>query len=176
MRGSIADLVNPHPLGEALPAMYQEESFVQRFTQAFDQALAPVVCVLDNIADYFDPSLTPEDFVPWLAGWVGLSIDEDWPLDRQRALAAQAVEIYGWTGTAQGLRRLIAIYTDEEPVIEDSGGVSSSATPGGALPGTADAVLTVRLPASAADDVRRVEAIVAAAKPAHVAHRIEVGT
>jgi phage tail-like protein len=176
MRGPIEGLESPHPLGQALPALFQEDGFTQRFTAAFDEVLAPVFCTLDNLEAYFDPHLAPSDFVAWLAGWVGLTLDEHWPVDRQRALIARAAELYRWRGTARGLVAHVALYTGTEPEVVDSGGCEWSATPGAALPGTTEPRLTVRVrvadPSSV--DRQRIEAIVAAAKPAHVLHEIEV--
>jgi phage tail-like protein len=176
MRGLIEGLESPHPLGQALPALYQEDEFTQRFTAALDEVLAPIFCTLDNLEAYFDPRLAPGDFVAWLAGWVGLTLDEHWPVDRQRALIAQAGELYRWRGTARGLAAHIALYTGTEPEVVDSGGCEWSATPGSTIPGTAEPRLTVRVrvPDPATVDQRRIEAIVAAAKPAHVLHEIEV--
>jgi len=39
-RGLVRALISPHPLGETLPALYQEDDFTQRFVSAFDAALA----------------------------------------------------------------------------------------------------------------------------------------
>jgi phage tail-like protein len=176
MRGLIDGLESPRPLGEALPALFQEDGFAQRFTAAFDEVLAPVFCTLDNLDAYFDPNLAPADFIAYLAGWVGLNLDENWPVERQRALIAQAAELYRWRGTTKGLAAHVALYTGTEPEILDSGGCESSKTPGAPLPGTAEHRVTVRVrvadPSSV--DRRRIEAIVAAAKPAHVLHEIEV--
>ena len=176
MRGLIDGLESPHPLGAALPGLFQEDGFAQRFTAAFDDVLAPVFCTLDNLEAYFDPRLAPRDFVTWLAGWVGLSLDENWPLERQRALIAQAAQLYRWRGTAKGLAAHVALYTGTEPEVVDSGGCQWSAAPGGSLPGSAEPSVTVRVrvPDPTAVDQRRIDAIVAAAKPAHVIHEIEV--
>ena len=176
MRGLIDGLDSPHPLGEALPALFQEDEFTMRFTAALDEVLAPVFCTLDNLEAYLDPRLAPADFITWLAGWVGLNLDENWPVERQRALIAQAAELYRWRGTAKGLAAHIALYIGTEPEITDSGGCEYSKTPGAPLPGTAEPRVTVRIrvPDPNSVDRRRLEAIVASAKPAHVLHEIEV--
>ncbi len=65
--------------------------------------LAPVFATLDCLDSYFDSYfdawLTPRDFLDWLAGWVGVVLDENWPLERQRALVGQMVALYGRRGT-----------------------------------------------------------------------------
>ncbi|MDD1438770.1 phage tail protein, partial [Dolichospermum sp. ST_sed10] len=34
--------------------------------------------IISQIHTYFDPQKTPSEFLPWLAGWVALSLREDW--------------------------------------------------------------------------------------------------
>ena len=80
MRAHVPGLASPHPLGDRLPAMYLEDSFIQRMTAAFDDVLAPIFSSLDNLEAYVDPELAPEDFVLWLGDWVGLALDESWPV------------------------------------------------------------------------------------------------
>jgi phage tail-like protein len=176
MRGIIEELPNPHPLGVALPAVYQEDDFTQRFTSALDAVLASVISTMDNLEAYLDPKETPADFLEWLAGWVGVVLDENWPLERQRTFVAEAVELYRWRGTVKGLSALVALYAGVEPEIVDTGGVEWSATPYGRIPGEPEPRFTIRLrvPDRSAVDVDRLDAIVRAAKPAHVLHQIEL--
>ncbi|MDQ1374536.1 MAG: hypothetical protein QOJ09_1874, partial [Actinomycetota bacterium] len=84
-----------------LPALYQDDDFALRFTAGLDDVAAPALAVLDNLTAYFDPLLAPSDFLPWLAGWVGIALDENWPEARQRALVARAGELYRSRGTAK---------------------------------------------------------------------------
>ena len=50
MRGLVADLPSPHPMGRRLPAVYQEEDpFTMRLTEALDEVLAPIISTLDNL-------------------------------------------------------------------------------------------------------------------------------
>jgi phage tail-like protein len=176
VRGMIKELPNPHPLGVALPAVYQEDDFTQRFTSALDSVLAPLPSTLDNLVAYLDPRLTPTDFLEWLAGWVGVVLDENWPLERERTFVAEAVELYRWRGTVKGVSALVALYAGVEPEIIDTGGVRWSPTPNGSVPGEPEPRFTIRLrvPDRSAVDVDRLDAIVRAAKPAHVLHEIEL--
>lgn len=178
MRGLIEGLASPHPLEPALPAMLRGEDFLERFTAALDDVLAPALCSLDNLAAYLDPELAPEDFLAWLGSWLGMALDEDWPLDRRRTMVAHAAALYERRGTISGLADLVALYTGARPEIVEGGGVSWSATPGGSLPGTGSTTIVVRArfdgnqPTDA--DVARLEGLVAAAKPAHLQHTVEV--
>lgn len=175
-RGTLPELRSPHPLGLMLPGLYHGDPFAQGFTEGLDAVLAPVLSTLDCLDAYLDPRLAPADFVEWLAGWVGLAVDENWPLDRQRALVARTVELYSWRGTARGLVELVRLYVGVEPEVTDSGGAAWSAVPGGEAPGSAEPVVRVRVrvPAGEEPDARRLDAVVAAAKPAHVRHEVEV--
>jgi phage tail-like protein len=184
--GPTAALRSPHPLGPLLPGLYhgddtsdgewrEDANFAQRLTAAFDEVLAPALWCLDSVDVYLDPLLTPEDFLEWLAGWVGLELDENVSLERRRALVARAVALYRRRGTASALAEEIAVLTGVEPEIVESGGVAWSTEPGAELPGSAELRVVVRLPAEAATlDLRRLEAIVAAATPAHVVTKLEV--
>ena len=101
-------------------------SFVRRFTDALDEVLAPVVATLDNLPAYFDPRTTPEDFLDWLAGWVGLELFEKWSPEVRRSLVADAVERHRHRGTKLGVENAVAILAEVDPeqvTIEESGGV-----------------------------------------------------
>lgn len=175
MRGLVAGLENPHPLGPALPALYQDDDVAQRFLSAFDEALAPVLCTLDNVDAYFDPRLAPEDFVAWLGGWVGLSLDENWPEARRRALVADAAGLFRWRGTVRGLAAHLALYVGSVPEITEAGGVAWSGVPGQPMPANDPHLsVVVRVPEPSALDLARVHAIIVAAKPAHVPHTLRV--
>jgi phage tail-like protein len=176
MRGIIPGLPSPHPLGAALPALYQDHEFTGDFVAAFDEVLAPVLGTLDNFEHYLDPSLAPLDFVDWLAGWLGVVPDEGWPEARRRELVDRAVELYRRRGTVRGLAEQVALATGGQVEVRDSGGVSWSGTPSAALPGSADGALLVRVLVDDPDSIdrRRLDRLIATAKPAHVLHRVEV--
>ena len=171
------ELQSPHPLIDTLPGLYQDQSFVRRFLSAFDDVLAPVYSVLDGgFEAHLDPQLVPEDFLDWLGSWLGLLLEEGWHQTQQRELIANAVELYRWRGTVRGLADAVALFTGEVPEILESGGVSWSTVPGSAIPGTSPAQIVVRVSRRDNDGeaLGRIERIVAAAKPAHLIHRIEL--
>jgi phage tail-like protein len=175
-RGFVPGLLSPHPFGPALPAVFQEDDFAQRFVSAFDEVLAPIFCTLDNQDAYIDPYLTPEDFLEWMSTWVGIELDETWPLERRRELVAKGVELYRWRGTIKGLADTVAVYAVEAPEIIESGGMVSSTSPGTKFPGHAKSEVTVRLRVKDPDaiDRKRLERLVAAATPAHIVAKVEV--
>jgi phage tail-like protein len=176
MRGMVTGLASAVPIVELLPAVYQEDPFTNRFVAGFDDVMSPILSTLDCLVDYFDPLLAPEDFLEWLAGWVGIELEEGWPLERRRAVVATAVEMYRLRGTVAGLRANLQVLTGGQVEIADSGGVAWSRKPDAPMPGEPSPRLAVRLrvadPAAVPMDL--VDTAVAAAKPAHVVHRVEV--
>jgi len=164
-----------HRLGDALPSMFLDDAFIQRFCDGLDEVLAPVPSALDNFSAILDPQLTPPDFLEWLAGWVGIEIDHTWPVERRRRMVSGATDMFRRRGTADGLADLVELFVGVRPDIVEGGGSAWSQSPDGPLPGEAGAVVVVRLrmtqPNPAA--LSRLDKLVAANKPAHIAHRIE---
>lgn len=176
MRGAVADLQTPHPLGSTLPGAYLSDPLAQVWCEAVDGALAPVVATLDSFWGYLDPDTVPEDMLRWLASWVMVAVDDLSDPQRRRRVVASAHELHRWRGTVRGVRDAVHAVFDQEPEIEESGGATHSLTSGGPLPGTSDRLLTVRLVLDKPGRVesRRLDAVVSATKPAHVPHRIEL--
>lgn len=175
-RGLVPGLAMPRPMGESLPAIYHEDELAMRLVSAFDDVLAPAVSALDNLPAYLDPALTPDDFLDWLAGWVGVLLDETWPIERRRAFVAVATQLYRTRGTSSGLAAQVRLFTAGDVEVVESGGSAWSMTPGAAAPGKPEFSLRVRVkpPAKVTVDPARLDALVAAAKPAHVVHSVEV--
>jgi phage tail-like protein len=165
-----------YPIAERLPAMYLDDGFIQRFTAALDEVLAPVITVLDSFADYLDPDLAPDDFVNWLTRWVALDVDESWSSWQRRELVGRAVELHHWRGTRRGLAAQVRLLTGGEVEIVDSGGCVSADRSGGPLPGTdpARVLVRVRVPDPAAVDLPGLTTAVVEVVPVHVAVSVEV--
>ena len=176
MRGTIAGLPSPHPIGASLPGLYRDDPLAQRLTSAFDEVLAAAVQVLDCFPAYLDPALAPADFLEWLGGWVGAPPDETWPLERRRAFVASATELFRMRGTAAGLAAHVAIFTGGEVEVAEPGAAGWSREPGAAVPeGTSpDLFIRVRVKDPKAVSAARLEGLIAAAKPAHLPHRVEI--
>lgn len=117
-------------------------NFLARFLLGFEHILLgvgdPDALGLDEIIAgihrYIDPGAatssdeaTPAEFLPWLAGWLALLLRED--LDsqpaqrelRQRALIANASELYRRRGTKRGVIEFVQHYTTVAPVIDELG-------------------------------------------------------
>lgn len=169
-------LLSPHPLGHLLPGIYFEDDFTQRFTQGLDSVVAALLSTLDNLESYFDPDLSPADFIHWLSGWVGLAGEPSDTVEGRREMIKRAVEIYRLRGTVKGLTEHIALAFGVAPEIREPGGVSTSTTSRSALPGAEEGELVVimRVPDPTAFNRSGLDGFVRANKPAHLPHRIEV--
>ncbi|MFI8106600.1 phage tail protein I [Streptomyces sp. NPDC086023] len=174
MRGTVTDLVTPYPIGRYLPAVYQEDDFAQRFTAGLDDVLAPAVAVLDSLEAYADPDTTPVDFLPWLAGWLGVAVEETLPEAARRARVKHAAESFVVRGTCAGLRSALHTLTGAWLEVRESGGVRFSDQAGGCDPRGAEPAVVVRLPRALAAHRETVEALVAGAVPAHVHRAVEL--
>jgi phage tail-like protein len=176
VRGAIEGLVSPVPLLQRLPGVLQDDEFIQRLVGAFDDGFAPVITTLDGLAAYVDPWLAPEDFLDWLAGWVGVEMDDAWTTTQRRAVVAGAALVHRRRGTAGGIADALRLAFDGEVEVTDSGACTWSDTPGTTPPGTAPPTIAVRIFVSdpSAVDVRRVEAVIESVKPAHVSHAFEL--
>jgi phage tail-like protein len=86
----------------------------------FESVLGPIERTIDNLAYYFDPRLTPVEFLPLLAAWVGIELDENWPLARQRQLILWAATLQRWRGTRRALREHLRLYTGRTPLIVEN--------------------------------------------------------
>jgi phage tail-like protein len=175
MRGGVPGLQSPLGLGMTLPGIYQDDGFVQELCAGLDEVLAPLVATLDCLPAYLDPETTPPDVLEWLAGWIGIVLDDVVP-ERRRVVIRRAAELHRWRGTARGVRTAVAVWCGVEPELVESGGSGWSAEGGAPLPGDPEPSLLVRVrvPDPAVVDAGRLDALVAATKPVHVPHRVEV--
>jgi phage tail-like protein len=176
MNGSHPTLPVSHPIIEMLPGVFQEDDFARRLTNGLDAVLAPVYMCLDGLESYIDARLCPDDFLPWLASWVGVLLDENWPQEKQREFIQAAVPLFRWRGTSRGLRQEVEILTGGVVEIAETGGVTVSNRPAGTLPGENYPRCTVRvtLPADSPISDQSINLIIDAAKPAHVIHAVEI--
>ena len=110
-----------------LPAVFAEDaggaSFTDRFLSIFDTSLRSVEQKVDNEASLFDPLSAPAvldpktgvDFLSWLASWVGVSLDRQWPEATRRRFLQQAPRLYPIRGTREGLWRQLLLLLGFQP-------------------------------------------------------------
>lgn len=164
-----------------LPALYSESEFMGRFLMIFESILGPLEGMIDNMASYLDPALCPEELLPWLASWMGLEVDDSWPVERRRELVGSADNLFRWRGTRRGLREFLRLYAGVEPQInEDFGGIGLAGVhelgQNTVLGGGNQHVFTVTFEVDDADtiNVDGVRRIIEAEKPAHAGYILRV--
>ena len=160
----------PSSYAQYLPPIYQESEFMGRFLRIFEAVLGPIETQIDQIYYYFDPRTAPESLLPWLASWVDLVLNEQWPLEKRRALIMAATELYRWRGTRRGLIEYIRIYTGFQPTIID---LDEQVTDDEPLPPHVFRVI-LEVPDPAAFDRRLIAQIIEAEKPAHTGYILEI--
>ena len=112
-------------LRRGLPAIYQDNDFGVRFVGALEPLLDPIVALLDSLPAHVDPDLAPEDVLSLLARWLGLEVDEAWPVERKRELVRRGDELARRHGTRAGLELTLKIAFPQHPLrVEDSGAIS----------------------------------------------------
>ena len=180
MRGLVEGLPSAHPLGPAMPALYQEDDFAQRFVAAFDEALAPVLSTLDNLPAHVDPGTCPDDWVDYLGSWLGLAGDTGLPLSQRRDRLRRIGAEQAVTGTADGIRSALTAALGVPVAVSESGASTWSPTPGSALPGDREPCVWLRVlgtgsgVAGPAVTPERVRALARDVVPAHVRIEVEI--
>lgn len=94
-----------------LPELYSYDDFVNRFLMMFESFWKPISQQISQGENYYDPGLTPDVFLEWLASWVGMKIDETFPQERVRDLIKAAIPFYHSRGTAESLRFFLEMYS-----------------------------------------------------------------
>lgn len=110
---------------EHLPAIYRRSDAVGRnlvrdLCFLFEHMFDSVEVNLNDGWRFYDPHVTPIEFLTWLSGWTAFSLDLDWPESQKRALIKRAVDLYRIRGTKRGLALFLRLFTGHEPDIEEN--------------------------------------------------------
>lgn len=104
-----------------LPALFQDDPFWVRFLKPFERLLSTGATVdgsaidgleqvIDRMHERFVPELAPQNFLAWLAGWLALTLREDWDELAQRTLIRRISGLYPGRGTRAGIEAMLALY------------------------------------------------------------------
>jgi phage tail-like protein len=63
----------------------------------------------------FDPDTVPSEYLDWLGGWFGVSLDEGWDDAKRRLFLTHAIQLFNQRGTLAGIIRAIRIALDPCP-------------------------------------------------------------
>ncbi len=193
---------------DSLPAVFQEDreagapNFLGRFLLGFERVLLGLGEAGDpgieetvaRIYRYFEPGAAladgeraPKEFLDWLAGWVALTLSEDWDELRQRDLIAKAAQLYRLRGTRRGVEEFLRIYTRLGASIDELGaglqaGVHSTVGVDTLLDGGPPFFFRVQvfLPSTVPEEIKAqhtvARTIVDLQKPAHTYYSLSVET
>lgn len=177
MRVTVPQLQSPRPQLDTMPSVYWGDPLAERLCDAFDELLAPIFATLDCFPAYLDPRTVPSDMIGWLAGWIGIDIGGSETTHKRELIAAGAAMLR-WQGTARSIRDTVAAAFDVDTEVIESGCATWSLIPDSKPAGRSTPSLLVRVTIGAEDDldIRSVDALVDAVKPAHIPHRVEVVT
>jgi len=103
-----------------LPAVFQDDPqsrlFLDRFLSIFQTTFDALDNKLDNLWQIFDPLMTPDAFLPWLAAWLAFPLDPALSTATQRQLLKNAFGSYTTRGTLAGLQKMIQDWTNVQNV------------------------------------------------------------
>jgi phage tail-like protein len=108
---------------EFLPAIYRKnancQEFQARLLSLFESFFSGVEWEIDSLPALFDPAAAPKGFLPWLAGCMGLDLDDNWDEQMQREIIARIFELSGKRGTPEGLRESLRLFAGVDATIEE---------------------------------------------------------
>lgn len=126
---------------DLLPAIYQEQgnqersNYLPRLLRAFERILWGVEeqsrakkdtrsgeglrDKVEQLNELLDPRHAPEEFLPWLAGWVALTLRSNMRLERKRELIAKMIPLYRIRGTSKYVNELLRLCVDVPAVVEE---------------------------------------------------------
>ncbi len=95
-----------------MPALYKEEpETLHRFLSIFQTLSGDLEAEVGALWKMLDLELCDESFLSWLSGWLGLKRDYRWPERKWRRFLLKAPELYAMSGTKNGLKSILEIYT-----------------------------------------------------------------
>lgn len=185
---------------EYLPGIYRDNKFMWQFLHIndaeqhlkiidigqylniFEDIMRPLENTIDNLSLYFDPMMTPESFIPWLASWLDLIPDPSWTVKKRRELIKSAAMIHRLRGTKRGLSEYLRIYTGSVPEISEAvqGMKLDSDTRLGintilGSPGSANSfTVTLEIDGNNEVDIDTVRSIIDSQKPAHTVYTLHI--
>ncbi len=160
-------------LREHLPGIYGEGDLGMRFVGALESLLDPLVAILDNLPEHFDPVYAPRDVLDLLTGWLGLEHDEARSGEERRRIVQMAPELMRRRGTKEGLELALRLAFPSVPLrVEDGGAVTWSVDLTEAEPAEPAAFVVYCDVALSAVRLAAVARLIEQAKPAHVGYRL----
>lgn len=106
-----------------LPAIYRNDGtcgdFFLRLLSLCESFFGGVEQEIAALPALFDPFAARADFLPWLAGCLGLDLDESRSEATQRDLIGRIFDYYGTRGTPEGIREALRLFAGVTAVIDE---------------------------------------------------------
>jgi phage tail-like protein len=110
-----------HDLLRRLPKLYsrepEPESFLRRYLAMFDGVLTEWDGKATARHALLNPSGALPEVLPWLGSFVGMTLDERWPVATRRTAIREAIWLFRFRGTVPGLKRFLEIYLNTQVII-----------------------------------------------------------
>jgi len=174
------------PWIDFLPGIYQDADeenadFLRRFLLISAHLTSGVEESLEFVHELFDPRITNQNWLPWLASWLAMPLLEGWDEEKRREIIQRTPELYRKRGTAEGLKLALRLFADIKAEIHEGEWPYPGLVIGKSSTIGKDTVLsppvfvrqcfTVELPDRKAEisreRLRTVQALVETEKPAH---------
>jgi len=174
------------PWIDFLPGIYQDADeenadFLRRFLLISAHLTSGVEENLEFVHELFDPRITNQNWLPWLASWLAMPLLEGWDEEKRREIIQRTPELYRKRGTAEGLKLALRLFADVKAEIHEGEWPYPGLVIGRSSTIGKDTVLsppvfvsqcfTVELPDRKAEisreRLRTVQALVETEKPAH---------
>lgn len=126
----------------------QVAQFLRRYLAIFEGLLGELEAKADARAALLDPRSAPAEILPWLASFLGLTLDERvarapragrQTADVRRTLISEATWLFRFRGTVRGLQRFVEIYLGMQTILIEQFRVRGL---GGALLGDASGMMS----------------------------------
>lgn len=109
-------------LQEYLPGVYRDDGetapFLDRWLANPEGLFTALEGRVAGAETILDPRIAPDDYLPWLAGWLGTLLDPAWDERRRRLFLRYAARLFPWRGTMAAMQTLIHLAVD--PCVDDS--------------------------------------------------------
>ncbi len=107
-----------------LPGIYQDADeenadFLQRFLLISAHLTSGIEENLEFVHELFDPRITNEKWLPWLASWLAMPLLEGWDEEKRREIIQRTPELYRLRGTAAGLKLALRLFADVKAEIHE---------------------------------------------------------
>jgi phage tail-like protein len=100
-----------------LPAVYQDNassaSFLDRYLANPEGFFTVLEGRIQQVQELFDARTVPDEYLEWLAGWLGISFDFTWTNATRRFFLENAPRFFQTRGTPDGMVRMIRLALDQ---------------------------------------------------------------